>query len=385
MYKFPVIKTIDDVLPAIKGWDEFKVSEKDEYDVINYNVEFKETFSTEYEGWETRRECRGLIFDKNGKLISRPFHKFFNVNQLPDVHETLLPLDVYHNILVKEDGSMIRPIPLEGRTPLGTKMGETEISKMAENWLMPQVPEKWQWMNEVIDMGYTPIFEYVGPQNRIVLDYEHEDLILLAVRHTEVGYYLPHSSFTFTASPFNVVQAYGGIDLPIDEYIASARKHVDCEGNVVFWPTTGLMVKFKNDWYVQLHKILDEIRAWRHVADKLYKGTIDDVLPKLSDEDRETVENFISELHHSEQVMIEHVDVICRSIFEEYGNDRKRIALEYIANLDKHDKWLSKFIFSYLDGKEPKDMVRTYITNHVGSVTKFNTCLEWLGMEEYLQ
>ena len=37
-YKFPYIKNISDVLPAIAGRDEFTVAEKEGYTVINYNV-----------------------------------------------------------------------------------------------------------------------------------------------------------------------------------------------------------------------------------------------------------------------------------------------------------------------------------------------------------
>jgi hypothetical protein len=37
-YKFPLINNISDVLPAIAGRDEFVVTEKEGYTVINYNV-----------------------------------------------------------------------------------------------------------------------------------------------------------------------------------------------------------------------------------------------------------------------------------------------------------------------------------------------------------
>lgn len=385
MYKFPTIKTIDDVLPSIKGWDKFIVAERDDYDVINYLVAFPETFSTEHDGWEVRRECRGLIFDKAGKLISRPFHKFFNVNEKPDVHQSILPLGEEHLILDKADGSMIRPIPIGGDIRLGTKMGVTEIAEHAEQWLSLFSDNKLIWLDHMVHNGYTPLFEYVGPQNRIVLDYEKEDLILLAIRHNETGAYMYHWSPMFKAAPFTPVTSYGSVDGDIQQFIDKARAERDVEGNIIFWPKTGLMVKFKNDWYVQLHKILDEVRSWRHVAAKQYNNEIDDVLPKLDVEDRKLIEKFLADLHHSEQVMIEHVDVVCRAVVEDYGNDRKRIALEYIAGLEKNDKWLSKFIFSYLDGREAKDLVRAHITKHVGSITKFNECLEWLGMAEYKQ
>ena len=84
-YDFPEIKHIDDVLPHIQGRDEFLVMEKDGYTVINYAVAFEETFQWDENdpvGSAIRRECRGLIFDRNtGNLISHPYHKFFNAEK----------------------------------------------------------------------------------------------------------------------------------------------------------------------------------------------------------------------------------------------------------------------------------------------------------------
>ena len=80
-YKFPEIRHIDDVLPAIEGRSEFIVADKGDYKVINYVVDTGETFSRADPLWEMRRECRGLIFDRSGFIASRPFHKFANFGQ----------------------------------------------------------------------------------------------------------------------------------------------------------------------------------------------------------------------------------------------------------------------------------------------------------------
>ena len=83
-YDFPEIKTIQDVLPHIEGCTEFRVMEKDWYSVVNYMVSLEETFrwdSDDPVGSTVRRECRGLIFNREGELVSRPYHKFFNVGE----------------------------------------------------------------------------------------------------------------------------------------------------------------------------------------------------------------------------------------------------------------------------------------------------------------
>lgn len=40
----------------------------------------------------TIRECRGIKFSHTGQLLCRPFHKFFNLNELAGI--TLLSIDL---------------------------------------------------------------------------------------------------------------------------------------------------------------------------------------------------------------------------------------------------------------------------------------------------
>ena len=86
--------------------------------------------------------------------------------------------------------SMLRPMDLEGKLRWGSMAGwSTDVSNFAEDFIT-----KNQKYNDFAlycrDKGYTPIFEYVGPHNKVVLNYETENMILLAVRDTVSGQYL---------------------------------------------------------------------------------------------------------------------------------------------------------------------------------------------------
>ena len=108
-YKFPEIRTIGDVLPAIAGRDEFVVAERDFGTVINYLVAMPDTFKMEGPDdviGAIRRECRGLIFDTEGNIMSRPYHKFFNVNEKEETQSHRLDLTRAHTVMDKLDGSM---------------------------------------------------------------------------------------------------------------------------------------------------------------------------------------------------------------------------------------------------------------------------------------
>ena len=107
-YEFPHIESIDDVLPHIKGRDEFRVTDKGDYTVINYMVNLEETFKWNEDdalGCAIRRECRGLAFDTEGEIISRPYHKFFNVNEKEETK--IDKIDLTHSHVVLENVFMI--------------------------------------------------------------------------------------------------------------------------------------------------------------------------------------------------------------------------------------------------------------------------------------
>jgi len=197
-YTFPIIHHIDDVLPHINGRQEFKVMRKDWYTVINYVVNFGETFDwdeTDVLGSAMRRECRGLIFNaETGLLISRPLHKFFNVGERPEIPIDSVDLFTPHIILLKCDGSMVRPIPLPDKSGwrLGTKAGITDVAMNAEVWIANK-PNYIKFVNDCITQNLTPIFEWVSRKNRIIIDYPEDDLILLAIRHNYIGEYLNYS------------------------------------------------------------------------------------------------------------------------------------------------------------------------------------------------
>jgi tRNA splicing ligase len=128
-YDFPKIETIEDVLPHIEGRDEFRVLEKDGYTVVNYAVAFEETFkwdSNDPIGSAVRRECRGLIFDSKGKLISRPYAKFFNVGEKEETQIHKINLYEPHVVLEKLDGCC------DEDTILITQDGEMTIKNICE-------------------------------------------------------------------------------------------------------------------------------------------------------------------------------------------------------------------------------------------------------------
>lgn len=62
--------------------------------------------------WAIRRELRGLIFSAaDGTVISRRFHKFFNIGELPETQPEKVDMSIPFVVLEKLDGSMIGTSP----------------------------------------------------------------------------------------------------------------------------------------------------------------------------------------------------------------------------------------------------------------------------------
>lgn len=190
-YKFPIIVSIDDVLPAIEGRDEFIVADKKDYIVINYVVMQESTFQLDPNNnfGEYRRECRGIKFYPDGRIMARPFHKFFNVNEKEETQSHKIDLTQKHLILPKIDGSMVHPIVVGNNIRWATKMGITDVAMNAEVFVAKN-PKYERFAEYCVEKELTPIFEWVSPKNRIVIPYEEENLILLAVRDNITGEYL---------------------------------------------------------------------------------------------------------------------------------------------------------------------------------------------------
>ncbi len=388
-YKFPEIRTINDVLPHIEGREEFIVAERDGYTVINYAVSMEDTFPpVKVAGgsakmreersltYRMRRECRGLIFYPDGRIMSRPFHKFFNVNERDETQLNKIDMSQPHVLMEKLDGSMIRPVMLNGHVRLGTKMGVTEVAMNAEVWLAAQADyeQKLQFLEIMMADNKTPIFEWTSRKNQIVIDYVDDDLILTAIRDNFTGEYVPFNRHV----PFNVVPVYGSVEGNLGDYIARAREREGREGDIIRF-ADGHMLKIKNDWYVRIHKTVDKIRFDRHIVDLILNEEIDDVLPMLPQHEADRVHDFNTKfsarLHETVVSYERYWNTVVAS-----GLDRKRYAQEWMPTIKDNDSFAPQYVFGRFVDRDGRGMIIDHIKKNINTNVKWDECAKWLGM-----
>ena len=266
--------------------------------MVNYAVGLENTFSlvrhrTHYNMW-MRRECRGLIFNtETGEIISRPYHKFFNVGERDETQLNKINLYSPHVVLEKLDGSMIRPIPTKEGFRLGTKAGITDVAMNAEVFIADK-SEYAEFILAMFDGGMTPIFEWCSNKNRIVVSYPKDQLILTGIRNTVMGNYLLYENMKELAEHWNipVVKAVDGLAVQnINLFVEQVREWDDGEGIVLRF-NDGHMVKVKADDYVLRHKSKDQINQEKNVLQVIIDDSVDDLVPLLTPDDANRVKSF---------------------------------------------------------------------------------------------
>ena len=380
-YTFPTIRHIDDVLPHVEGREEFIVAEREGYTVVNYVVAMSDTFNMtgpDDVGGAVRRECRGLIFDADGNLMSRPFHKFFNVNERAETQTHEIDMSQPHVIMEKMDGSMIRPILVDGYLRLATKMGVTNVAMQAEEWLakynyLQIVVSRRDYLRSEIANGRTPIFEWVSPFNQIVIAYEEAHLVYLGSRDNITGKYFFDEDAPFTHCP-----RYGSMEGNIVEYVDRQREAEGREGDIIRF-ADGHMCKIKNDWYVRIHKTVDRIVYDRNIVNLILNEEVDDVLPMLPKVQADRVREFESRFSERLHTIINDYDRYWNSVVAS-GLDRKRYAQEWMPTIKGNDPFAAAYVFGRFQGKDGRQMILDHIEKNITTNVKWDACAVWLGM-----
>jgi hypothetical protein len=93
-------------------------------------------------------------------------------------------------ILEKVDGSLISPVYSRGKLILASKNGPTKFSEHIYNHFIKNLPPEQQYLDFFkywLGEGYTPLFEWISPEDQVVLYYPQSTLVLIAIRHTITG------------------------------------------------------------------------------------------------------------------------------------------------------------------------------------------------------
>ncbi len=329
--------------------------------VYSYHVQYENQFKN-----PLSREMRGITFDLDtGKIISRPFHKFFNIHEVenPEIDDII-------SVQEKLDGSMLHPFIYKEnqKEKIWFKTKTSPFSYVAEKgnlFIKKHFPENFEKFNYILlKNNLTPIYEFFSSHNKVVIYYEEDYLKLLAVRNNITGKYIE-----FNSLPELFHKLKDKYDLNLEKYkdylfipkrydfsfeqILKLQKEMKNEEGFVLINRKSERYKVKTLWYIERHPFT-EITD-RKIFEAFLSDELDDLKELLSVYGMIDV---LNRVHKIEGIIQSEVRNICdtiNQIKEKIQSDRtdkgkfvKELNLILNKDFPNLEKPVRSFVFNFI-------------------------------------
>jgi RNA ligase len=308
--------------------------------------------------WNTEMNLsRGLVYCLDGmEVVARAFSKFWNLGDTrhPETLMENLPNEI-PLFLEKLDGSLGVMFSWDGLNHVATRGSfHSEQAEWATNWLRRFHPRL------QLPKTHTLLSEIIYKENKIVVDYDFEGLVVLGAVNMETGKESPRADL----KPYCVTM---GLPL-VKEYKTSLEKTLredenNREGYVLHYPSTGLKVKVKFETYKTLHSLLTQMNP-RSIWELLRDGQGDTINGWLADPIMpETFKKWVSDTANGLNKQFSDIHMKVLDIFESkpnldpfmpYKESRKAMAAYFTK---EEFRQYSGLLFACLDSKSINHMI----------------------------
>ncbi len=339
----------------------FSHSSQEVHDEIIHS--FKYTIGPVRKIWEGKEDdgrvnIRGITYDNSGNLLALPFPKFFNNGEIQQTKN--LDINEAVHIVEKLDGSLISFFKINDILEIKTmKSFHSEVANDARRFLKTEECTRVREFSScLVDIGLSPIFEYVSPLNQIVVDYKKENFVFLGARSMKTGkIYMP--------SEFNTMH----ITVPCvfsSEMVSTYLEEKNIEGVVLTMPD-GLLFKMKSDEYVQVHKGSNAVFSGNKtkILNLITIGKIDDVkgiLSKKNATQRLELIDIVEDKYTQRYVELERQ---AQSFVDENMRiGRKEIGIQLGNNssvFGEDTRVIKMLVFKMIDRRDYKDILNNHI------------------------
>jgi len=319
-----------------KSLGEIYVAERGPLRLFNY------TAKAQFEGrWNfIERISRGLILNaETGEVVARPFDKFFNwgeggrYSDAP-IKKVTEKIDGSLGILYRENGGF--RVATRGSFDSDQAVWATEF--LNRNYNLDDLPP-----------ALTLLFEIVYPANRIVIDYQKEDLVLLAARSRFTGGFLSPEELRHIAEiyKFSVPFAFR-FETP-DKIVEAAKVLPPTAEGWVAEFADGERFKFKGDEYRKLHKLISGL-SFKSILAHVEAGTLAEAMSIIPDE-------YLAEVRGWEKQILE---VIARAeylIGLVFYQAPKASRKEFALWANEYHPSLAAYLFAMWDNRPLKPLI----------------------------
>jgi hypothetical protein len=311
---------------------------------------------------------RSSIWNSEGELISAGFKKFFNWGEQPDLAYT--PFSMTANggvkLLEKIDGSTLIVSQYKGELIARTR-GTADATGMENGHEIELLKKKYPraFENSLLeDNRYSLIFEWVSPENRIVIKYPEPDIYLISI--------IDHIDYS--------LMPQDSVDNWADEYLQVKRPKVYTFGSLkemheavqAFQGVEGLCVycnkdqdirKVKGVDYLARHRMKDELGSFERVVDfyftqgqpsfnDFYQSIVDTVDWETAEECRGDASRIVDGMKEVNKI-IDGMKRFVAPLKADLHMPRKEEAARIFQAYGDTNR--TGMVFSILDGKELKE------------------------------
>lgn len=274
--------------------------------------------------------CRGLVTDDLGNVVARPFRKFFNLSEgktnITDTYEIFEKLDGSLGILFFYGENWV----------FASRGSFTSDQAIKGRELLDKTCDY-----ELLDKNNTYCFEIIYPENKIVVEYEgFEGVVLTAVFDNKTGEEKSMYEYDLlTALTFDS-------ETPLKDLHNTIK---DNEEGYVIRFSNGERCKIKGAEYLRLHKMMSEMSTTA-IWDCLRNG--DSILSLLDGYPDE----FFNVVAQYEQELINEFKDINNQVWEKYLKIGKVDSDKEFADIVKDYKY-KHILFSLRNGKRIDEQI----------------------------
>jgi RNA ligase len=320
-----------------KGWLEVNNHPSLPLSIYNYSRETQ--FNEKWD--DITLMCRGLILDKEGNVIARGFNKFFNLEEHTSEE---IPNESFE-VFEKMDGSLIIGFVYNGEFHTATRGSFTSEQSIDARKIVDEMK-----VSDIFKEGYSYLFEYIAPNNRIVVDYgDWRELVVLTIIDNKTNEEAKYPELiSMACEGFRVVDRYLGIE---DYAQLKSKIEGNKEGYVIRFKS-GFRVKIKGEEYVRLHRLItnfSNVDIWELLKDG---KPLNEFLDNVPDEFDVWVKGWINKLKQEYEDIEAEADFMYNRYIDRFMT-RKEIA-EIVL---KKPSYLHAILFKMVDEKDYSNLI----------------------------
>lgn len=213
-------------------------------------------------------ELKGISFiydEEDSYNYNIMFHKFWELNQYEHtMYDKFKGLKI-KKVMLKEDGNLISFVKFPNDKILAkTKKGIKNIHCDISNYFYNENKNYRDFISFCLENDIVPLFEVIGKDIGLFIEYEGLDLILLNLRNNKTGEYINFEDINYDLSTITKIKTY---DYDLDTLIDMSNYVKGIEGWVIQFENDD-MLKIKTKFYENLKFIYKEKKESNGFLDK---------------------------------------------------------------------------------------------------------------------